>query len=85
MMTIMSKKGQVVIPKEVRDTLALVAGTVLRVEVEGKRVILEPWRDVPRRALVRAGEEVTGPLLNEAKATSDKSERLLRDLGVDFE
>lgn len=82
MRTVVSKKGQVVIPKEARDRLGLSAGTPLRVEVEGKRLILEPWRDLPEEAFVRAGRRITKPILREAKGESDKSERLLKDLGV---
>jgi AbrB family looped-hinge helix DNA binding protein len=80
--TVVSKKGQVVIPKQARDTLSLVPGTVLRVQVEGKRVILEPLQEPPKEAFVSAGSKVTEPLLREAKRTSDKTKKLLRDLGV---
>lgn len=83
--TMVSKKGQVVIPKDARDKLSLVPGTVLRVQVEGKRVILEPLQEPPREAFVLAGSKVTEPLLHEAKRTSDKAKRLLRDLGVSID
>ena len=82
MKTIVSKKGQVVIPKQIREKLSLTPGTVLKVRVEGKKVILEPLQEPPRELFVRAGPEVTEPLLYEAKRTSDKVKRLLRDLGV---
>ncbi|MEM3677592.1 MAG: AbrB/MazE/SpoVT family DNA-binding domain-containing protein [Candidatus Bathyarchaeia archaeon] len=36
-----SGKGQVVIPREARDRLGLSKGSVLKVWVEGKRIILE--------------------------------------------
>jgi len=62
--------------------LSLTPGTVLKVRVEGKKVILEPLQEPPRELFVRAGPEVTEPLLYEAKRTSDKVKRLLRDLGV---
>ncbi len=80
--TMVSKKGQVVIPKQARDKLSLVPGTVLRVQVEGKRIILEPLQEPPKEAFVSVGSKVTEPLLHEAKKTSDKTKRLLRDLGV---
>jgi len=83
--TMVSKKGQVVIPKYARDKLSLVPGTVLRVQVEGKRVILEPLQEPPKEAFVSAGSKVTEPLLHEAKRTSDKTKRLLRDLGVSID
>lgn len=45
--TVVSSKGQVIIPKRVRDTLGLTPGTVLRVRVEGRCVILEPVTGAP--------------------------------------
>ncbi|MEM3725804.1 MAG: AbrB/MazE/SpoVT family DNA-binding domain-containing protein [Candidatus Bathyarchaeia archaeon] len=83
--TIVSKKGQVVIPKQAREKLSLVPGTALRVQVDGKRIILEPLQEPPKEAFVSAGSKVTEPLLHEAKKTSDKTKRLLRDLGVMIE
>jgi len=80
--TIVSKKGQVVIPKEARDKLGLASGMVLRVQIEGKGVILEPLQEPPKEAFIQAGPEITEPLLRETKTTSDKAQRLLRDLGV---
>lgn len=81
--TVVSKKGQVVIPKHARDKLNLKPGTVLKVELEKSRVILEPFKDLPDEAFVRAGKEITEPILQEAKATSDKTKRLLKELGID--
>lgn len=83
--TIVSKKGQIVIPKQERDKLSLVPGTVLRVQVEGKKVILEPLQEPPQEAFIQAGSKITEPLLHEAKKTSDKTQRLLRDLGVSID
>lgn len=80
--TMVSKKGQVVIPKQARDKLSLTPGTVLGVQVEGKRVILEPLQEPPKEVFIEAGSVITEPLLREAKITSDKAQSLLRDLGV---
>jgi AbrB family looped-hinge helix DNA binding protein len=80
--TVVSNKGQVVIPKQARDKLGLTPGTVLSVQVEEKRVILEPLQEPPKEAFVQAGPRIAEPLLHEAKTTSDKAQRLLRDLGV---
>lgn len=82
MKTKVSRKGQVVIPKQIRDKLSLTQGTVLTVRVEGKRVILEPLKEPPKEAFIEAGSKITEPLLREAKITSDKAQRLLKDLGV---
>ena len=80
--TLMSSKGQVVIPKPVREALGLKPGTPLRVSVEGKKVILEPIAEPPPEIFVEAGPSVTEPILFEAKRLSDKAKRLLEDLGV---
>ena len=80
--TVVSKKGQVVIPKDAREKLSLTPGTVLKVQVEEKRVVLEPLQELPKEAFVQAGPKITEPILQEAKITGDKTRRLLRDLGV---
>ncbi len=80
--TIVSSKGQVIIPKPIRDALGLTPGTVLRVSVEGKRVILEPVSEPPREVFVRARPEAVDAVLKEAKTACDKARRLLEDLGV---
>ena len=80
--TLVSKKGQVVIPKDAMDRLNLSPGTVLRVEIDKGRVILEPFKELPEKAFVRAGPKVTEPILQEAKDTSDKTQRLLKELGI---
>ena len=80
--TVVSSKGQVVIPKPVREALGLRPGTPLRVWVEGGRVVLEPVAEPPREIFVEAGPRVTRPVLLETKRLSDKAKRLLEDLGV---
>ena len=83
--TRVSSKGQVVIPKPVRDKLGLLPGTVLRVEVEGKRVVLEPLSEPPEEVFVEAGSRVTEEALKEVKRASDKVAKLLEDLGVNLD
>jgi len=80
-----SKKGQIVIPKQARDKLSLTTGTVLRVQIEGKRVVLEPLQEPPKEAFIQAGSSVTEPIIHEAKTSSDKIQKLLRDLGVSID
>jgi AbrB family looped-hinge helix DNA binding protein len=38
----LSTKGQIVIPKHLRDKLGLTPGTEFTVSLEGRRIILEP-------------------------------------------
>ena len=80
--TVVSKKGQVVIPKSARDKLNLTPGTILEVQVENRRVIFEPFKELPKQAFIQAGKKVSEPILQEAKTTSDKSQRLLKELGI---
>ena len=82
MKTVVSSKGQIVIPKQIREKLGLTPGTVLRVWIEGKRVILEPIQEPPKQIFVKAGPKVTERILREAKSSSDKAWKLLKDLGV---
>jgi len=83
--TKVSKKGQVVIPKGIRDRLGLTPGTVLKVTVEGRKVILEPIEEPPEEIFAKAGAKITEPILHEAKAMSDKTKTLLRELGIHLE
>lgn len=82
MKTVISEKGQIVIPKEIRVKLGLVRGVPLKVWVEGKRIILEPVAEPPKEVFITAGSKLLEQVLGEAKATSDKAAKLLRDLGV---
>ena len=81
--TLVSKKGQVVIPKEVREELNLTPGTVLEVQVEDRKIVLEPVKELNEKIFVHAGQHVTEPIIHEAKGTSDKTRRLLNELGID--
>ncbi|MBW1732350.1 MAG: AbrB/MazE/SpoVT family DNA-binding domain-containing protein [Deltaproteobacteria bacterium] len=42
MRTVLSERGQVVIPKDIKELLGLKKGTVLDVTVQDKKVILKP-------------------------------------------
>ncbi len=43
-----SSKGQIAIPKEIRDSLDIKEGDRLTYKVEGGRIVLEPVVSVPR-------------------------------------
>ncbi|MBO9371663.1 MAG: AbrB/MazE/SpoVT family DNA-binding domain-containing protein [Chloroflexi bacterium] len=45
--TRLSSKGQVVIPKPIRDALGLQAGTPFRVRLQEQAIVLEPVRTSP--------------------------------------
>jgi AbrB family looped-hinge helix DNA binding protein len=77
-----SSKGQIVIPKEIRDKLGIKPGSVLNVSVEGKRIILEPSPEPPD-VFVELGNESEKILRELRKESGDRIKRLLRDLGVE--
>ena len=80
----LSSKGQIVIPKEVRDKLGLKAGDNVRLEVEeGRRVIVQPAVKPPNEIFVKAGDRLVDEALHEAKrADEGKIREMLRSLGV---
>lgn len=53
-----SSKGQLVIPKYLRDALGLKPGKVVMIFNMDNRLILIPKPDEPVKALVEAGEKV---------------------------
>jgi virulence-associated protein VagC len=58
-------------------------GSLLTVRLEGKKVVIEPLGEPPHEVFIEAGEEVVSRALAEAKGSSDKVKRLLKDLGVE--
>jgi len=76
-----SSKGQIVIPKEIRDALGIKPGSILNIRLEGKRIVLEP-APPPPDIFVELGE--SEKILQEARRVDEeKMKRLLRDLGVE--
>jgi len=45
MQVVVSSKGQIVLPKEIRRKLGLEKGSVIRVMVQGGKVIIEPVKE----------------------------------------
>ena len=80
--TKVSSKGQVVIPKEVRDKLGIKPGTILNVSIEGKRIVLEPALEPPK-IFVELGKKSEEILQELKKESEERIKKLLRDLGVE--
>lgn len=66
MTTKISAKGQVSIPKAVRDRLNLKAGTEVVIDVEGETLVMKRVRDLPdwrtMRGLAKGGASLTKAL-----------------------
>jgi len=79
----LSSKGQVVIPKDIRERLELKDGDRLKVSVEAKKITLTPVVKFPSDLSVKAGAEAIKEFLGEAKK-NDKAKLtdLLAALGV---
>lgn len=80
----LSSKGQIVIPKTIRDKLGLKPGDKLRLEItEGRGALIQPAVKPPKEVFVRGGGEVVETVLQEAREIDEKKiEKLLRTLGV---
>src|SRR3989304_8841353 len=83
-------KGQVVIPKEIRQALGIAPGTKLHVRVQGKEVVLVPRPGDPIRALrgiAKGGPSLTKALLEDRRQELAREEkkfaRFLRRPGMD--
>lgn len=70
-LTKLSSKGQLVIPKEVREALDLHPGTTLRVVVKEGRIILEPLKE---RIVDRLYGKFKGEKLLEALEAEHRAE-----------
>ncbi len=83
METTLSSKGQIVIPKEVREKLGLKPGDKVRLQIEDKKIVLHLSTKPPDEIFVRAGEQLVDQVLRESKETDElKIKRLLERLGA---
>lgn len=54
-----SSKGQIVIPKYMRDAAGMKEGSLLIADIEGRKITLVAKPDDPLQALRKAGEELS--------------------------
>lgn len=72
MEAIVAERGQITLPKPVRDALGLTKGTVLKVELDGGRIIL-------RKDVSEALRKVRGKFkLVDGLTTTDQAMRAIR-------
>lgn len=78
--TKLSSRGQVVIPKQVRDRLNLRKGSRFKVEIKDRKILLKP---IPKKELemFSASEEKVERVLKESKRLEkEREKRLLKAL-----
>jgi len=79
----LSSRGQVVIPKSIRERLGLKNGDRLKVSIEAKKIALVPITELPEDLFVMGRTEAVKEALREAKRTNEgKLIELLAALGV---
>ena len=78
-----SSKGQVVIPEEIRRKMGLQKGSLMKLVLEGNKIVLMPAVEPPLEAFVSAGPRLVMHTLKESRSSDDrKLVALLRALGV---
>jgi AbrB family looped-hinge helix DNA binding protein len=80
-----SSKGQIAIPKAVRDRLNLKAGTEISIDVQGEALVMKrlvrnfpDWRTM--QGMVKTGESLTKALEAEHRAELDRDDARLKGL-----
>jgi AbrB family looped-hinge helix DNA binding protein len=79
-----SSKGQIVIPKKLRETLGLTIGKKLKLFQENKKIILVTETEVkPSELFVSASPHAVDKALKASRKIDEtKIKRLLNDLGI---
>lgn len=79
-----SSKGQIVIPKKLRETLGLTIGKKLKLFQENKKIILVTETEIkPSELFVSASPHAVDKAMKKSrKIDEEKIRRLLNDLGI---
>lgn len=84
MQTVVSSKGQVVLPSPIRHRLGIHAGDPLEAEVEDNRIVLTPARPCRHRARI-VKDAITGlPVLTVGAKGPTLSSRQVEEILADF-
>ena len=84
MRTRISTKGQVVIPRAVRDKLGLRPGDPLDTHVEGNRIILTPTRNRARKTRIRRDSRTGLPVLTAGPNAPRLTSRQVAEILAEF-
>jgi len=80
----LSSRGQIVIPKSIRERLGLKNGDILKNSIEAKKITLVPTTELPKELFVKGSAEAVKEALSEAKRVNEgKLSELLAALGVE--
>ncbi len=77
--TVLSSKGQLVIPKELREALHLRSGDQLTVTQEGTRLVLEPVRSAAAKLVKKKGRTVLVAPSDAPEMTVETIKQILSD------
>lgn len=84
MTTILSSKGQVVVPRSVRAKLGLQAGTQFDVRTEGNTVVLAPKNIARGKVKLRIDRKTGLPTLIPPAGTPPMTSEMVRNAMADF-
>lgn len=72
-----SSKGQIVIPEDIRKKLGLEKGSVVKVVLDGNKIVLMSAVEPPEETIVSAGQKMVKQVLKESKSADDRKLRAL--------
>lgn len=81
----MSSKGQIILPKDLRERLGIRQGDKLKLELDekSKTILLRPRVEPPQEVFVRAGTKLTSSILKDSdNLDSSRTKRLLKAIGI---
>lgn len=78
-----SSKGQIVIPKEIREKLGLKRGKMVKITAEGNKIVIVPFSELPSELFVEVEPKAVEKVLREAKKADErKIQKLLAAIGA---
>lgn len=72
-----SSKGQIVIPEDIRKKLGLEKGSIVKVVLDGNKIVLMSAVEPPKETIVSAGPKMVKQVLKESKSSDEKKLKAL--------